>query len=95
MSSLVSDYLCLLSFPCKAATEYTGRVTVCMYVCFCACTSVRSSAKKFTVFQYISVCVDRLGMGKGIFKFIFRRKCKFKSKIKVVLGRIPSVAKSF
>ena len=91
-----------LSFPCKTATEYTGRVIVCMYVCFCACASVRSSAKKFTVFQYISVCVGRLGKEKGICKFISRRKCKFKSKIKVVCvcgggkgGCIPSVAKSF
>ena len=75
MSSLVSDYLCLLSFPCKTATEYTGRVIVCVYVCFCACASVRSSAKKFTVFQYyISVCVGRVGMGEGDMQVHFPKK---------------------
>ena len=83
MSSLVSDYLCLLSFPCKTATEYTGRVTVCMYVCFCACASVRSSAKKSTVFQYISVCVSSFSEENANLR------------VNMGFGAHPPVAKSF
>ena len=90
-------YVCWVFHVRPLLSTLDESLCACMCV-FCACASVRSSAKKFTVFQYISVCVGRLGIGKGIRKFIFRRKCKFKSKIKVVCGgggRIPSVAKSF